>query len=123
VSAHPARPAAPGARVLLGLVVLAHLVVLYAPRAPSTGGVSGLDEAVHVVVFAAVVWAGRRAGAATAAVAALALLHAPLSEALQHWLLPGRTGDPGDVVADVVGVALGALLPVRARSGPPVVAR
>lgn len=103
----------PLARVVFAVVVLGHLAVLYAPRAPSGGGVPGLDKVVHLAVFAAVVWAGRRAGVGTAALVVAALLHAPVSEALQHWVLPGRSGDPLDAVADVAGVALGALLPVR----------
>ena len=50
-----------------------------------------------------------------AAVIAFAV-HAPLSELVQHFLLPGRSGDPWDAVLDLVGVGVGAVaLLVRAR--------
>ena len=117
MSARRAPLAVLGPQLLLAVVVVGHLVVLYAPRAPSTGGVPGVDKVVHVAVFAALVWAGRRARLAAVPGLVVALVHAPVSEALQHWVLPGRSGDPLDVVADVAGVVLGAVLPLRARAG------
>jgi VanZ family protein len=112
-----------GARVLLALAVLGHLMVLYAPRAPSAGGVPGVDKLVHVAVFAAVVWAARLAGVGRRVAGVLLLAHAPVSEALQHWVLPARSGDPVDVLADAAGVLVGLLLAVPgerpgARMGP-----
>lgn len=94
------------------VAVLGHLAVLYAPTAPSAPGLPGIDKVVHVAAFGAVVWAGRTAGLRRWPVVLAALLHAPLSEGVQHWVLPGRSGDPLDVVADLVGVAVGALLPL-----------
>lgn len=51
------------------------------------------------------------------------LVHAPVSEALQSALAQGRSGDPADVAADVVGVVLGTGLAVvlarRGRTRPP----
>ena len=44
----------------------------------------------------------------TPVVVALAA-HAPVSEIVQATLLPKRAGDPWDVVADLLGVCLGAL--------------
>ncbi len=39
-----------------------------------------------------------------------------MSELVQHFLLPGRSGDPWDAVLDLVGVGVGAAaLLVRAR--------
>ncbi|SDQ73080.1 VanZ family protein [Quadrisphaera sp. DSM 44207] len=100
------------ARAVLALAVLVHLVVLYAPRAPSGGGTPGVDKVVHVAVFALVVWAGRWARLARRPLVLVLLGHALVSEALQHWLLPARSGDSLDVLADAAGVALGALLAV-----------
>ena len=37
-------------------------------------------------------------------------LHAPVSEVVQATLLPHRSGDRWDALADLTGVALGALL-------------
>ncbi len=92
-------------------------VVLYAPRAPqvATGGLP-VDKAVHLSVFAlataALAWAGVPRWLAVSAMA----LHAPLSEVVQDRLLPGRSGEPADIAADLLGVALGAWL-VRPRAG------
>ena len=42
-------------------------------------------------------------------------VHAPLSEIVQHVVLPGRSGDVWDAVVDVVGVGLGVLALVLPR--------
>lgn len=97
------------------LVVLVHLAVLYWPVVTVTGPVSWSDKVVHLLVFAAptwlVGWATRRAALS----AAVFLVHAPVSELVQHYLLPARTGDVWDVVLDVVGVSVGAALLVVGR--------
>lgn len=85
--------------------------MLYWPGTPSAGGVPGLDKVVHVLVFAAVALAGRRAGVPVRWLAVLLLGHAAVSEAVQHALLPGRSGDPGDLVADAVGTLGGLVAP------------
>jgi VanZ family protein len=106
-------------RLLLALAVVVQLVVLYAPRAPSTGPVPGVDKLVHATVFAAVAWAAVRCGFARPLVAAVLAAHAVLSELVQAGLLPGRSGDPLDVVADVAGVVLVLLLTRGGRAGVP----
>lgn len=98
------------------LAVVFQLCVLYWPVVSVEGPVSWSDKVVHVLVFAVptylVGWALRRVGL----VVAIFLVHAPLSELVQHFLLPGRSGDVWDAVVDVIGVALAAgLLLVRAR--------
>lgn len=98
------------------LAVVLQLCVLYWPVVTVEGPVSWSDKVVHVLVFAVptylVGWALRRVGL----VVAIFLVHAPLSELVQHFLLPGRSGDVWDAVVDVIGVALAAgLLLVRAR--------
>ncbi|MGH8825705.1 MAG: VanZ family protein [Jiangellaceae bacterium] len=99
------------ARLLFGVAVLAQLVVLYAPDAPAGPvAVPHLDTVVHVAVFAAVVWSGRRAGLPVWPLVVISVVQAVGSEAVQAALLPGRSGDPGDVVADLAGIALGVLL-------------
>ena len=100
-------------RWLLAAVVLAQLVVLYAPRAPSTGGVPGLDKVVHVLVFAVVAAVGLRARVPRWVVLLLTVGHAPVSELVQATLLPGRSGDPLDLLADLAGCALGWWVPRR----------
>jgi len=94
-------------QVLFALVLAGQLVVLYAPRAPSTGGVPGLDKLVHVVVFALVVATGLRAGVARWLVLLASVVQAPVSELLQEAVLSNRSGDPLDVVADLLGCVVG----------------
>ncbi|MFI7586736.1 VanZ family protein [Spongisporangium articulatum] len=95
-------------RLFFAAVVVAQLVVLYWPREVSTGGVPYLDKAIHLSVFGTAVWAGARAGLPLRLVVPAFLLHAPVSELVQHYLLPGRDGDVFDALADCVGVACGA---------------
>jgi VanZ family protein len=40
----------------------------------------------------------------------VALVHAVVIELVQHLAIPGRAGDPVDVLFDVVGIALGLAL-------------
>jgi hypothetical protein len=96
-------------------VVLVQLAVLYWPVVTVTGPVSWSDKVVHLAVFAVpttlVGWATRR----FVLPVAVFLVHAPVSELVQHYLLPGRTGDVWDAVLDVVGVAVGAVVLVVGR--------
>ena len=94
-------------RWLFAAAVAGQLVVLYAPRAPSTGGVPGLDKVVHVLVFAVVLGLGWWSRAPRPLVLAVSVVQAPVSELLQWAMLPHRSGDPLDLVADLVGCALG----------------
>lgn len=97
-------------RVLFTVAVVGHLVVLYWPRPVSAGGLPYLDKAVHLAVFAAVATTGLRARVLPALwLVGLLAVHAVVSEVLQASALPARSGDPWDVVADLAGVALGAV--------------
>jgi VanZ family protein len=96
--------------LVLAVTVVVQLVVLYAPRAPATPSIPGVDKVVHVGIFGAVAWAAVRCGLAPRVVALVLVVHAALSEVLQHALLAHRSGDPADAVADTVGVVLGLAL-------------
>ncbi|CCH71203.1 MAG: VanZ family protein [Dermatophilaceae bacterium] len=94
----------------LGMTVAAQFFVLYDP-APSGGpSFPFSDKVIHALIFLAPVAIALLLGFSQRVVPLLFALHAPVSELVQHWFLPHRTGDPWDVVADLVGVALGALL-------------
>jgi hypothetical protein len=93
--------------VSAGLAVLVQLVVLYAPRAPGSPLFPGADKVVHVLVFAAPVLLLLLAGAPVRLVVVVLALHAVASEVVQGAVLPDRSADPLDVVADLVGVAAG----------------
>ena len=89
--------------------VVVNLAVLYAPRAPAvdSGGLP-LDKLVHVAVFALPTIALARAGVPRGWAVGLMAAHAPLSETIQHRLLADRSGEVGDVVADLAGVGIAA---------------
>lgn len=97
-------------RALFALAVAAHLALLYWPRAPAAGGLPHVDKLAHLLVFAAVAWTGRRAALLPIRwVAGLLVVHAVVSEIVQHLVLASRSGDPADVLADVIGVAVGTV--------------
>lgn len=102
-------------QVLFAAAVLVQLLVLYAPRVPGPEGVAHVDKLVHLVVFAAVVWTGRRVGISALVLGAVLGGHAVVSEVLQATALGERTGDVGDVVADLAGVGLGLVVPTGRR--------
>jgi hypothetical protein len=102
-----------------GVALAVQLVALYVPRTPSEGGGRGVDKLIHAAIFAAVVWTGRRAGLPIGWVLLLSAVHAPLSEWIQAHFLPDRDGSVTDALADLAGVAIGALLPVRRTSRDP----
>lgn len=106
-------------RLLLVVAVAANLVVLYAPSSPpGFGGIPLLDKGVHVLAFAAVAWTGRAAGVPAPLLLGGLVVHAGTSEILQATLLAHRSGDPWDVVADVVGIGLGWGTARAAAPGP-----
>jgi VanZ family protein len=96
-------------RFALVLLVVLHLLVLYAPDTGGAPAVPGLDKVVHAATFASVALAGLRAGLAARWWVPVVATHAVVSELVQHWVLPHRSGDPADVLADLAGAALGVL--------------
>lgn len=93
------------------LCVVVHLAALYLPGA-AAGAVPmppGTDKVTHMAVFGAVAWSGLWAGLPAVPLLGVLVVHAPLSELVQASLVTGRSGDGWDVVADVVGVLVGAL--------------
>jgi VanZ family protein len=74
------------------------------------GPVIWTDKVVHVLLFLTPTLAGLLAGLRPAWVVGLVALHAPVSELVQHFLLPNRSGDVWDAVADLSGVVLGVTL-------------
>lgn len=80
---------------------------------PSTGGPSlfdGSDKVVHALLFGALAATTRwRFGPGLLGLGLVAA-YAVVSEVVQGVLLSTRSGDPYDVVADLVGAAVGWLL-------------
>jgi hypothetical protein len=97
-------------------VLVLHLAALYWPSVGIVGPVSWTDKVVHLLLFAVPTYAvGLALRSLWAAVIAFAL-HAPLSELIQHRLLPHRSGDVWDAVLDLVGVGIAATLLVVRRN-------
>lgn len=108
-----------GGSVPLRLLVLGVALVLnlgfYLPRVPDApgAGIPGADKVAHVLVFALTVWAAGRVLAPFTRfpmgwVAIAALVHAVLIEIVQGLFLgAGRGAEAGDVLAGVIGIALG----------------
>lgn len=103
-------------RATLLAVALVLNIGFYLPRIPASvpgSGVPGLDKVTHVAVFALTVWAAGRVLAPRTRfpmgwVVIAALLHAVLIELIQGLVLgDGRTAEAGDLLADVIGIALG----------------
>lgn len=94
-------------RWLFAAAVLAQLIGLYLPDPPSAGGVPGLDKVAHVALFLAPALLGVLAGLRPLPLGLVLVAHAIVSELAQHFLLPGRGGDPWDALADVIGIAVG----------------
>ena len=110
---------APGAPVLKpnrwwliasGAALAFQLIVVYAPQGVGGPQITGLDKVVHVLIFAAPVLAALLAGLSAPWVIGILAVHAPVSELIQHFALPHRTGDVWDMTADLAGVALGSLV-------------
>ncbi|WP_460932529.1 VanZ family protein [Phycicoccus ginsengisoli] len=98
------------ARVGFALLLVVHLCCLYWPRVDVQGPVTWTDKVVHVLLFGVPTVVGLLAGLRPAWLVGLLALHAPVSELVQHYLLPHRDGDVWDAVADLSGVVLGVTL-------------
>ena len=85
------------------------LIALYSPKAPAGPQITGFDKVVHICIFAGPALAALMAGVSAPWALGILAVHAPVSELIQHFALPHRTGDVFDAMADLVGVALGAL--------------
>lgn len=81
---------------------------LYSQSPPQPGGAPGLDKVAHLAAFAVPAALAHLLGARWVLV--LLVLHALVSEPLQHTIAPARQMDLLDTVADLVGIAVGVLL-------------
>jgi VanZ family protein len=98
---------------------LIHLYGLYSPRqAGPQMNIPNIDKVAHLVLFGSVAYLGLRVGVRARLLLGLLVANAVVSELVQHFLLPNRSGDPFDSLADLVGVAVGAWLGFRAIRRP-----
>lgn len=119
---------APLARLLLRSGFMLALVVVFAlamlPLAVPITVVAHQDKIEHCLAFLALTllglagWPGR-----TVQIAGGLVLYGVVIELAQHWLTTHRVGDPVDVLANSVGVALGAGIALRVARGDRRLAR
>ncbi len=103
------------------LALLLQLYGLYWPSQPGPSiGLANIDKVAHALMFGAVAFTAVRAFGRPGVVVGLLATHAVVSEAVQHFALPGRSGDIRDVAADLLGTVvfawLAGALPRRRRS-------
>ena len=103
-------------RGLFAAALAVSAFVLLWPTPPGEPLFPYADKLAHVVVFLAVAWTGSRAGLPVRALGAGLLAYAVASEVIQETLLPDRSGDWTDVIADLAGTGLGLLVARSRRS-------
>jgi VanZ family protein len=97
--------------------VLLSLQILFWPSPTvATVGLPGVDKLVHAGLFLLLAGTAALRFGATARPLVLVLVYAVVSEIMQGLLLPERSGDAWDVLADGVGAVVGWQL-VRLRQG------
>ena len=84
--------ARPGAVTLAVAAVVAQLLVLYWPVVTVEGPVSWTDKVVHLLVFAVPTYAVGLALRSVRVAVLVFAVHAPVSELVQHALLPRAIG-------------------------------
>lgn len=107
---NPGSWVARSALVLLLAALAVQLWSVYAPDSPVRPTFAGEDKIAHALLFGvpvAIAWVGRLR---PRFVTGLMVVHAPVSELLQHYVLPHRSGDAWDAAADLAGVLLAVLL-------------
>ncbi|TCC54967.1 VanZ family protein [Kribbella pittospori] len=76
------------------------------------------DKFAHMFLFGSVAFLGLKLRISARWLLGALVANAVVSELAQYFLLPQRDGDPFDVLADLIGVALGAWLGFRVFRGP-----
>ena len=97
-------------RLAFGVALAVQLIAVYSPHGLAGPGITGLDKVVHVSIFFAPALALLMMGVRARWALGILALHAPVSELIQHFWLPHRSGDVFDALADLSGVGLGWLV-------------
>lgn len=95
----------------LGVVLVVQVLMLYTPGSPEPGGFPwpvGTDKVVHLFLFGVPAFLIRLVTQRWWPIWLL-VVHVPISEFIQLTFIPHRYGDPTDMVADLIGIALGVL--------------
>jgi VanZ family protein len=102
-------------RAAFVVACLIHLYGVYAPhQAGSDVQFPYSDKLAHLFLFGSVAYFGLRSGVPARWLLPIVAANAVVSEVVQYYWLPFRSGDVFDTVADLCGLALGAWLGFRA---------
>lgn len=93
---------------VIGLLVTTYLFLTPLDHPPP--GPEGSDKVTHLLLFAALALLGRYAKVPLVPLGVGLTAYAVGTEVLQAVLPINRRGDVGDVVADLIGLALGLLI-------------
>ena len=113
------------------LALAVQFVGLYSPSQlgahllPGEAAFANADKVVHFAMFAAVGFCAVKAFGRPGLVVGLLVSHAVVSELIQGFALPSRSGDPLDAICDTAGSVCAVWLAVqtsRAGRGPRVLA-
>lgn len=94
---------------VVAILVQMYALYLYVPGPATSDPIPHADKVIHAALFAIPAFLGVLARLPMSLVIVLLALHAPVSELVQHHLIPVRGGDPWDLVADWVGILVGVL--------------
>ena len=103
-------------QLVFAIALAASMVILFWPTVPGPPLFPFADKVIHFGLFAALGWSGVRAGLAVGGLAAGLAAYAVASEILQGALLPDRAASWSDLMADLIGAAVG-LIAARATRG------
>ncbi len=78
-------------------------------QAGPDAGIPFADKVAHLFLFASVAFLGLRVGVPARWLLAVLVANAVVSELVQHFLLPQRSGDPFDALADLAGARAGCV--------------
>ena len=104
---------APWASRSFALAAGLSLVLLFSPQGVGDPVFANADKVVHYLLFALLAGTVRWRFGAAQRLLWLVFGYAALSEVIQAALLPGRSGDVVDVLADIAGASLGWLIAQR----------
>ena len=99
--------------VAFGASVVVSLVVLFTPRTGVPTAPPGTDKIVHFALFAALAGTALLAGARRRWLVPALIAYAVASELIQASPLLDRSASVADVVADMLGIAVGLLAAAR----------
>lgn len=92
---------------VLAMLVQAALLYLQVPGTSDAVLFPHIDKVVHAAIFALPTALAVLGRVRPWIVAVILAAHAPVSELVQHYAIPGRFGDPLDMLADWAGILIG----------------